>query len=80
MCHVSADEPSARSFAQRVKCYCCAGAVSFAQIVKACEPVYVALLCLVVPPIDIKPAGCYAMLSMIVFGVGMACVKEGKGK
>jgi solute carrier family 35 protein E1 len=54
--------------------------VSFAQIVKACEPVYVALLCLVVPPIDIKPAGCYAMLSMIVFGVGMACVKEGKGK
>jgi len=30
-----------------------AGAVSFAQIVKACEPVYVALLCLVVPPIEV---------------------------
>ena len=31
-----------------------AGAVSFAQIVKACEPVYVALLCLVVPPIEVS--------------------------
>jgi len=33
-----------------------AGAVSFAQIVKACEPVYVALLCLVVPPIEVAPS------------------------
>jgi solute carrier family 35, member E1 len=32
-----------------------AGAVSFAQIVKACEPVYVALLCLVIPPIEVLP-------------------------
>jgi solute carrier family 35 protein E1 len=56
-----------------------AGAVSFAQIVKACEPVYVALLCLVVPPIEIKPALAYLMLLVIVGGVGLACVKEGKG-
>jgi len=56
-----------------------AGAVSFAQIVKACEPVYVALLCLVVPPIEVKPALAYAMLMVIVGGVGLACVKEGKG-
>jgi solute carrier family 35 protein E1 len=56
-----------------------AGAVSFAQIVKACEPVYVALLCLVVPPIEIKPALAYLMLMVIVGGVAMACVKEGKG-
>merc|ERR1712127_983272 len=56
-----------------------AGAVSFAQIVKACEPAYVALLCLVVPPIEIKPALAYLMLMVIVGGVAMACVKEGKG-
>jgi solute carrier family 35 protein E1 len=56
-----------------------AGAVSFAQIVKACEPVYVALLCLVIPPIELKPALAYAMLLVIVGGVGLACVKEGKG-
>ena len=56
-----------------------AGAVSFAQIVKACEPVYVAVLCLIVPPIEIKPALAYAMLLVIVGGVGFACVKEGKG-
>ena len=56
-----------------------AGAVSFAQIVKACEPVYVALLCLIVPPIEVKSALAYAMLCVIVGGVGLACVKEGKG-
>jgi len=53
--------------------------VSFAQIVKACEPVYVALLCLIVPPIEVKPALAYLMLLVIVGGVGLACVKEGKG-
>ena len=56
-----------------------AGAVSFAQIVKACEPVYVALLCLVIPPVEVKPMLAYAMLVVIVGGVGLACVKEGKG-
>ena len=56
-----------------------AGAVSFAQIVKACEPVYVAVLCLIVPPIEVKPALAYLMLLVIVGGVGLACVKEGKG-
>jgi len=56
-----------------------AGAVSFAQIVKACEPVYVAILCLIVPPVEVKPMLAYLMLAMIVGGVGLACVKEGKG-
>jgi len=56
-----------------------AGAVSFAQIVKAAEPVYVALLCLFIKPIEIKSPLAYAMLMMIVGGVGLACVKEGKG-
>jgi len=56
-----------------------AGAVSFAQIVKAAEPVYVALLCLLVPPVEVKSALAYAMLMVIVGGVGLACVKEGKG-
>jgi solute carrier family 35 protein E1 len=56
-----------------------AGAVSFAQIVKAAEPVYVALLCLFIRPIEIKSFLSYSMLMMIVGGVGLACVKEGKG-
>lgn len=56
-----------------------AGAVSFAQIVKACEPVFAAVIGLLVPPIDIKPLPAYAMLIVIVGGVGLACVKEGKG-
>jgi len=55
------------------------GAVSFAQIVKACEPVFAAVVGLLVPPMDIKPLLAYAMLIPIVGGVGLACVKEGKG-
>ena len=55
------------------------GAVSFAQIVKACEPVFAAGIGLLVPPVDIKPAVAYVMLIIIVSGVGLACVKEGKG-
>jgi solute carrier family 35 protein E1 len=56
-----------------------AGAVSFAQIVKACEPVFAAVVALAVPPIETKPALAYMMLLVIVGGVGLACVKEGKG-
>jgi solute carrier family 35 protein E1 len=41
--------------------------------------VYVALLCLFIKPIEIKSPLAYAMLMMIVGGVGLACVKEGKG-
>jgi len=55
------------------------GAVSFAQIVKACEPVFAAIVGLVIPPADVKPLLAYAMLIPIVGGVGLACVKEGKG-
>lgn len=55
------------------------GAVSFAQIVKACEPVFAAVIGLLVPPMDIKPILAYAMLIPIVGGVGIACIKEGKG-
>jgi solute carrier family 35, member E1 len=55
------------------------GAVSFAQIVKACEPVFAAMVGLIIPPADVKPALAYAMLIPIVGGVGLACVKEGKG-
>lgn len=55
------------------------GAVSFAQIVKACEPAFAAVIGLLIPPIDIKPVLAYAMLIPIVGGVGLACVKEGKG-
>jgi len=55
------------------------GAVSFAQIVKACEPVFAAVIGLLVPPMDIKPLLAYAMLIPIVGGVGIACIKEGKG-
>lgn len=55
------------------------GAVSFAQIVKACEPVFAAVVGLLLPPIDVKPVLAYAMLIPIVGGVGLACVKEGKG-
>ena len=55
------------------------GAVSFAQIVKACEPVFAAVVGVLVPPIDIKPVLAYCMLLPIVGGVGLACVKEGKG-
>mmetsp|Transcript_12208 Transcript_12208/g.16850 ORF Transcript_12208/g.16850 Transcript_12208/m.16850 type:complete len:327 (-) Transcript_12208:67-1047(-) len=55
------------------------GAVSFAQIVKACEPVFAAVVGIVVPPMDIKPVLAYVMLIPIIGGVGLACVKEGKG-
>ena len=55
------------------------GAVSFAQIVKACEPVFAAVVGLVIPPMDIKPTLAYVMLIPIVGGVGLACIKEGKG-
>jgi len=55
------------------------GSVSFAQIVKACEPVFAAMVGLLIPPADVKPALAYAMLIPIVGGVGLACVKEGKG-
>jgi solute carrier family 35, member E1 len=55
------------------------GAVSFAQIVKACEPVFAAIVGVVVPPSDVKPILAYLMLAVIVGGVGLACVKEGKG-
>ena len=55
------------------------GAVSFAQIVKACEPVFAAVIGLLVPPMDVKPVLAYMMLIPIVGGVGLACIKEGKG-
>jgi solute carrier family 35 protein E1 len=55
------------------------GAVSFAQIVKACEPVFAAVVGLLLPPADVKPMLAYTMLIPIVGGVGLACVKEGKG-
>jgi len=55
------------------------GAVSFAQIVKACEPVFAAVVGILVSPMDIKPTLAYAMLIPIVGGVGIACIKEGKG-
>ena len=55
------------------------GAVSFAQIVKACEPVFAAVVGVLLPPMDLKPVLAYLMLIPIVGGVGLACVKEGKG-
>lgn len=55
------------------------GAVSFAQIVKACEPAFAAVVGIAVPPMDVKPMLAYLMLIPIVGGVGLACVKEGKG-
>jgi solute carrier family 35, member E1 len=55
------------------------GAVSFAQIVKACEPVFAAIVGVVLPPPDVKPLLAYLMLIPIVGGVGLACIKEGKG-
>lgn len=55
------------------------GAVSFAQIVKACEPVFAAAIGVLLPPVDFKPFLAYLMLVPIVGGVGLACVKEGKG-
>jgi solute carrier family 35 protein E1 len=55
------------------------GAVSFAQIVKACEPVFAAAVGVMVPPMDVKPLLAYVMLIPIVGGVGLACIKEGKG-
>lgn len=55
------------------------GAVSFAQIVKACEPAFAAVVGLLIPPMDVKPILAYMMLLPIVGGVGLACVKEGKG-
>lgn len=55
------------------------GAVSFQQIVKACEPAFAAVVGVLVPPADVKPFMAYLMLIPIVGGVGLACVKEGKG-
>lgn len=55
------------------------GAVSFQQIVKACEPVFAAVVGVALPPADMKPFMAYLMLIPIVGGVGLACIKEGKG-
>ncbi len=55
------------------------GDVSFAEIVKACEPVFAAVIGLLVPPSDLKPPLAYAMLIVIVTGVCFACVKDGQG-
>lgn len=55
------------------------GTVSFAQIVKACEPIFAAFVGVIIPPFDIKPVKAYVMLFPIVGGVGLACVKQGKG-
>ena len=55
-----------------------AGAVSFAQIVKACEPVFAAIIGVIVPPSEVKPVLAYVMLVLIVAGVGLACVKDGE--
>jgi solute carrier family 35 protein E1 len=55
------------------------GAVSFQQIVKACEPAFAAVVGIIIPPADMKPFMAYLMLIPIVGGVGLACVKEGKG-
>lgn len=55
------------------------GQVSFQQIVKACEPVFAAVVGAIIPPADIKAPLAYLMLMVIVGGVGLACVKEGKG-
>jgi solute carrier family 35, member E1 len=55
------------------------GQVSFQQIVKACEPVFAAAVGFLIPPADVKPALAYLMLIPIVGGVGLACIKEGKG-
>jgi solute carrier family 35 protein E1 len=55
------------------------GAVSFQQIVKACEPVFAAVVGFLVPPADIKPTAAYLCLIPIIGGVGLACIKEGKG-
>lgn len=55
------------------------GAVSFQQIVKACEPAFAAAVGVLIPPLDVKPLLAYVMLIPIVGGVGLACIKEGKG-
>jgi len=55
------------------------GNVSFAQIVKATEPVFAAFIGFMVPPRDIQPPLAYFMLMVIIGGVSLACVKEGKG-
>jgi solute carrier family 35, member E1 len=55
------------------------GEVSFQQIVKACEPAFAAVIGVLIPPADVKPLLAYAMLIPIVGGVGLACIKEGKG-
>jgi solute carrier family 35, member E1 len=60
-------------------CLAHGGAVSFQQIVKACEPVFAAIVGVLIPPADVKPPLAYVMLCVIVAGVGLACVKEGKG-
>lgn len=40
---------------------------------------FAAVVGLVVPPMDVKPVLAYCMLIPIVGGVGLACIKEGKG-
>lgn len=55
------------------------GAVSFQQIVKACEPAFAAVVGVIIPPADVKPFLAYVMLLPIVGGVGLACIKPGKG-
>ncbi len=39
---------------------------------------FAAIVALAVPPIETKPFLAYLMLLVIVGGVGLACVKEGK--
>jgi solute carrier family 35, member E1 len=40
--------------------------------------VFAAIVALAVPPTETKPFLAYLMLLVIVGGVGLACVKEGK--
>ncbi|GMI32267.1 hypothetical protein TeGR_g2335 [Tetraparma gracilis] len=47
------------------------GAVSFAQIIKACEPVFAAVIGILVPPMDVKPAAAYLMLAVICGGLAL---------
>jgi solute carrier family 35, member E1 len=55
------------------------GTVTFAQLVKACEPVFAAVVGFLIPPMDVKPMLAYFMLIPVIGGVGLACIKEGKG-
>ena len=54
-------------------------ALSRRLIFSRVNSVFAAVVGLVVPPMDIKPILAYCMLIPIVGGVGLACIKEGKG-